>query len=130
MPTDSFTCPRCGRVSYNRDDIANGYCGACHDWTGSSAKRVRVRVHVAGELVDDVEFTIGVGTRDLIGDLGARHGAAAQLAELVGKPYLVDIEFWDGEHVRFGTDADGMFWPVSVAFERLPEVLGNLYGDQ
>lgn len=30
----SFKCPRCGATSYNPDDIANGYCGACRDWTG------------------------------------------------------------------------------------------------
>jgi hypothetical protein len=29
----SITCPRCGSVSYNRNDIAQGYCGACHWWT-------------------------------------------------------------------------------------------------
>lgn len=26
-------CPRCGRTSYNTNDIDEGYCGACHDWT-------------------------------------------------------------------------------------------------
>jgi hypothetical protein len=96
----------------------------------SEPRRVRVRVHIAGELVDDVAFPIGAGTRDLIGDLGARHGAAAQMATAVGKPYLIDIEFWDGEHVRFGTDPDGMLLPHDVAFGRLFEVLGNLYGDE
>jgi ribosomal protein L37E len=29
----SFTCPRCGRTSYNPNDAREGYCGACHDWT-------------------------------------------------------------------------------------------------
>jgi hypothetical protein len=29
----SITCPRCGRTSYHPDDIAAGYCGACHDFT-------------------------------------------------------------------------------------------------
>lgn len=29
-----FTCPKCGRVSCNPKDIENGYCGACHDFTG------------------------------------------------------------------------------------------------
>lgn len=29
-----FTCPRCGRTSRNPNDIHEGYCGACHDWTG------------------------------------------------------------------------------------------------
>ena len=33
MP-ERFTCPRCGRTSYNRTDIAEGYCAWCHDWTG------------------------------------------------------------------------------------------------
>jgi hypothetical protein len=30
----AFTCPRCGRVSHGPRDAAEGYCGACRDWTG------------------------------------------------------------------------------------------------
>jgi ribosomal protein L37E len=30
---DSITCPVCGRTSYNPNDIKEGYCGNCHDWT-------------------------------------------------------------------------------------------------
>lgn len=30
----SITCPRCGFTSYHPKDIAEGYCGQCHDWTG------------------------------------------------------------------------------------------------
>lgn len=33
--TPSITCPRCGRTSYNPNDIREGYCGYCHDWTGT-----------------------------------------------------------------------------------------------
>ncbi|MCL1871930.1 MAG: hypothetical protein FWF90_16160 [Promicromonosporaceae bacterium] len=33
MP-DTFTCPRCGSTSHNPHDVAEGYCGHCHDWTG------------------------------------------------------------------------------------------------
>lgn len=29
-----FTCPRCGKVSAHPKDLEEGYCGACHDWTG------------------------------------------------------------------------------------------------
>lgn len=29
-----FTCPRCARTSYHPQDLEEGYCGACHDWTG------------------------------------------------------------------------------------------------
>jgi hypothetical protein len=33
----AFTCPRCGAVSHHPDDLANGYCGRCHAFTGDSA---------------------------------------------------------------------------------------------
>jgi hypothetical protein len=33
----SFTCPRCGAVSHHPDDIREGYCGRCRDWTGLPA---------------------------------------------------------------------------------------------
>jgi hypothetical protein len=29
----SITCPVCGMTSYNPNDIREGYCGRCHDWT-------------------------------------------------------------------------------------------------
>jgi ribosomal protein S27AE len=32
-PRPSYTCPRCGATSYSPHDIAEGYCGSCHDWT-------------------------------------------------------------------------------------------------
>jgi hypothetical protein len=35
QPHPSFTCPRCSRTTYHPTDIAEGYCGNCHDWTGS-----------------------------------------------------------------------------------------------
>jgi hypothetical protein len=31
----SFTCPQCHRTSWNQGDVREGYCGACHDWTGT-----------------------------------------------------------------------------------------------
>lgn len=30
----SITCPLCGRTSHHPKDIEEGYCGACHWWTG------------------------------------------------------------------------------------------------
>lgn len=29
---ESYTCPKCGRTSYNPNDIANKYCGYCHEF--------------------------------------------------------------------------------------------------
>lgn len=31
--TPSITCPDCGLTSYNPNDIREGYCGNCSDWT-------------------------------------------------------------------------------------------------
>lgn len=33
----SFTCPRCRRTSHNINDVREGYCGYCYDWTGLDA---------------------------------------------------------------------------------------------
>ena len=33
MSTTSFKCPKCGMVTCNPNDIREGYCGMCHDWT-------------------------------------------------------------------------------------------------
>lgn len=35
MSEESFTCPRCGMTRHNPDDVREGYCGSCHDWTGN-----------------------------------------------------------------------------------------------
>lgn len=35
MTTESFTCPECGATSYNPNDVREGYCGRCHNWTGT-----------------------------------------------------------------------------------------------
>lgn len=29
-----FRCPDCGIISSNPNDLADGYCGRCHWWTG------------------------------------------------------------------------------------------------
>jgi hypothetical protein len=33
-PPETFTCPRCGMTSAHPEDVRQGYCGNCHDWTG------------------------------------------------------------------------------------------------
>jgi hypothetical protein len=37
-----IACPDCGSVSHHPRDLAEGYCGKCHDWT--MAPRVTVDV--------------------------------------------------------------------------------------
>ena len=36
----SITCPVCHLTSYNPNDVSEGYCGNCHDWTGAIAALV------------------------------------------------------------------------------------------
>lgn len=32
---DGFRCPKCNKVSHNPNDKREGYCGACHAYTGA-----------------------------------------------------------------------------------------------
>lgn len=36
FPRPSFTCPQCHRTSHDPEDVIEGYCGHCHDWTTRS----------------------------------------------------------------------------------------------
>jgi transposase len=31
----TITCPVCGKTSHNPNDVREGYCGYCHDWTSA-----------------------------------------------------------------------------------------------
>lgn len=57
----TYTCPRCGRVSYNPHDLAQRYCGACHLFEDDLIRELIATEHlwrvssprfVAGVLVD------------------------------------------------------------------------------
>jgi ribosomal protein L37E len=40
MSSPVITCPRCGRTSHHPDDVREGYCAACHDWTSPPPEQV------------------------------------------------------------------------------------------
>ncbi len=44
MDTPFFECPKCGAKSYNANDIANGYCGRCHEFTREQVNQVAERI--------------------------------------------------------------------------------------
>jgi hypothetical protein len=51
----SFTCPECSAVSYSTRDIENGYCGACHDFTGTTlAEAFRDYFAAVDEVIDAI----------------------------------------------------------------------------
>jgi hypothetical protein len=37
-PAEQFECPRCHWISFNLNDVREGYCGHCHDWTREKEK--------------------------------------------------------------------------------------------
>lgn len=43
-----FTCPACGMVSYGPEDARQGYCGSCHEFTGTPAPLPRMPAAQAG----------------------------------------------------------------------------------
>lgn len=47
-----ITCPRCGMTSSNPNDVREGYCGNCHDWTTPEPRDSDTRV-ITGRI--DVE---------------------------------------------------------------------------
>lgn len=34
---ERFACPRCGKTSSHPEDVKQGYCGRCHEWTAEQA---------------------------------------------------------------------------------------------
>ena len=86
---------------------------------------MRIRVHVAGVLLDDQTFD-ALGSSDVIEHLATAHGVAVQLAEVTFRPWVIDFEFWDGEHVRFGTDPAAMVLPLPMALSALMEHLSAI----
>lgn len=107
----SFTCPRCGRTSHHPADAAQGYCGACHAWTG----RVRLRLFIGGALADET----WAGTDEEIAAAADRHFALSSAAADAGQRWGVEMfctRVPESEaYARFGTDPDGMVRPVPVA---------------
>ena len=62
MSTPSITCPKCKRTSYHPKDIAEGYCGWCHEWTSTppdaTLPRNQLGKRIAPGIWEDKEGTI------------------------------------------------------------------------
>lgn len=130
MSAPNFTCPRCHRTTYNPTDVEQGYCGGCHDWTRPKPGTLPVRflVYVDAELREEAVASIDPSGPDeatwlFLQTLATHQGRVCAEAEARGSVYLVDVEFWDGEHVRWGTDADGMVIPLEVGLHDLAQAI-------
>lgn len=45
----SITCPFCGVTSHNPNDIENGWCGACNEYTSLSDGYIRACLRADGD---------------------------------------------------------------------------------
>lgn len=62
----SITCPRCGRESFNPNDVAERYCGACHEFHENMGRAATLRSAIeAGVTIDEPQL------RKLLADFGA-----------------------------------------------------------
>lgn len=110
----AFTCPRCGRTSHSPDDEREGYCGACHDWTGHDS-RLRLRLYVDAQLADETWLDVAT-IKSAIMTLIYR--AATDIADERGLLWLIELHDPDPHaprpYQRFGTDRRGMVAPLAV----------------
>jgi hypothetical protein len=85
------------------------------------------RVFVAGDLEDERRLDLSMDMERMaheIGLIGGMHVAICGMADDEGLTYLVEVEFPDGEHVRWGTDPLGMVMPMATAFESVLAKMG------
>jgi hypothetical protein len=92
----------------------------------SGTRPVRFLVYIDGELADEATMEIvpegpSEALFEFLSTLAEHHAKVCAAADARGSVYLVDVEFWDGEHVRWGTDVAGMVVPVEVGLHELSE---------
>jgi hypothetical protein len=63
-----------------------------------------------------------------IDEISTVHSWLVDQCEAHGRKWMVEIVFADGEHVRWGTDRDGMVWPMQGGLEQLAEMLARRWG--
>lgn len=59
----TLTCPACGATTAHPEDVAEGYCVECHDWTSPPAAMRHFAEHPDGARVDAA--TVSRALRDL-----------------------------------------------------------------
>jgi hypothetical protein len=71
---------------------------------------VAFRLFVYGRMVDERYLFAQQGLED-VAHIAIHQGDLAATAEAAGWPYMVEVEFSDGDHVRWGTDVNGHGYP-------------------
>jgi hypothetical protein len=88
---------------------------------------VAFRLFVYGRMVDQRMILADAGALSAVGDIAIHQGELAAAAEAAGRPYMVEVEFSDGDHVRWGTDVNGMVIPMAVGLDGLMAAMAKRY---
>jgi hypothetical protein len=117
-----FTCPRCGRVSQHPDELVQGYCGACHAFTGEADRdRLRFRLYVERRVVDERWVNLAREFVERASELGDAQNLLARQASEAGLVWHVEV--FDPSrppgmaYLRFGTDKGAMRVPIEIQRE-------------
>lgn len=73
---------------------------------------VTVRLYLNGEVADERLFPFGAGRNpgEELAEMAKRHGTLCRDTDT----WMIEFVFSDGQHIRWGTDPDGMVMPVPV----------------
>lgn len=88
----------------------------------TDAPSAEFRFYIDGKLAG--RDRVGSG-RSEVSLIAASHAALADDCETYGRKWMVEVVFSDGEHVRWGTDVDGMVVPVEVGLGELLQAVAR-----
>src|SRR4051812_27278203 len=99
----AFACPRCGATSHHPLDEAEGYCGACHDWTAPERRSFLGLYDKQGRPMSMRQFN------DMLGDMAYKHVAVTAIGD--------DVEVstvWLGADHNFGPTGPPLIFETMV----------------
>ena len=88
------------------------------------------RFYIDGKVATSDSVTDPARRREQVGDIAATHGWLADECDERGRKWMVEVEFSDGEHVRWGTDVDGMVVPIEVGAAELLDAIARRWTDE
>jgi hypothetical protein len=80
LTSPSYTCLRCGRTSYNENDVQHRYCGHCHASSGTVQVSLSLGKRERSPWVFLIEYVVYV--------------VLAGAGVLVVKEWLPNLAFW------------------------------------
>jgi hypothetical protein len=117
-----FQCPKCGAVSYHPDDLKNGYCGKCHEYTAPPLVELQIEKERVQKRLEEL-VREGVANaqkiRDMFTDSAPDYMMMLLTIHILIETYPGLMKFTDAK--RFLTE-----WVIAGEPEILSEVPGRM----